>query len=212
MISKPSSKIIAAVLTAAMALSPVFMLPGSAGSEQAVESQASSWRYQDGNIIIEEGLNPYEADDEQDLQEDYNAQMGSSMQEGPDGEPSEELTGEPPEEETGEFEEFIEEDPQAGLLSATVRNRYWTWSKGKYKRGPGYLKGIDVSVWQGSINWKKVKDAGVDFAIIRCGYGENTSSKDDSKFVANVKGCEANGIPYGVYLYSYYFKIKEIGL
>ena len=101
------------------------------------------------------------------------------------------------------------EEPTVQIMSATARDRYWTWSKGKYKRGPGYLKGIDVSYWQGKINWKKVKAAGVDFAIIRCAYGSNKSSQDDSKFAANVKGCIANGIPYGVYLYAHANTVAE---
>ena len=36
---------------------------------------------------------------------------------------------------------------------------------------PATLKGIDVSQYQGEIDWQKAKDAGIDFAIIRCGYG-----------------------------------------
>ena len=39
------------------------------------------------------------------------------------------------------------------------------------------LQGIDVSKWQGTIDWSKVKDQ-VDFAIIRAGYGRNVSQKD----------------------------------
>ncbi len=74
-----------------------------------------------------------------------------------------------------------------------------TWPK--VAGAVGY--GIDVSVWQGEINWSKVKNDGVDFAIIRCGYGQDQADQDDEYWNANVKGCEANGIPYGVYLYSY---------
>ena len=58
-------------------------------------------------------------------------------------------------------------------------------------------KGIDVSVWNGDIDWKTVAQ-NVDFAIIRCAYG----TTPDSKFETNVKGCEANNIPYGVYVYA----------
>ena len=60
--------------------------------------------------------------------------------------------------------------------------------------------GIDVSYAQGQIDWAKVKAAGCDFAILRCGYG---SGGNDSQFKKNVEGCKANGIPFGVYLYSY---------
>lgn len=63
--------------------------------------------------------------------------------------------------------------------------------------------GIDVSSHQGVINWTKVKAAGVDFAIIRCGYGNNYTAQDDRRWAYNVSECERLGIPYGVYLYSY---------
>ena len=64
-------------------------------------------------------------------------------------------------------------------------------------------KGIDVSVHNGKINWQKVKNDGIDFAIIRCGYGQNMTSQDDAYWEYNVSECERLGIPYGVYLYSY---------
>ena len=317
-----TKKIIAAVLVAAMAVSPVFVSPISASDGQDVEESASSWRYQEGDIVVDEGLNPYDADAaDYDLQADFDSQMGSSMKEQPEGETEsaemqEEQAGEAapeaegkqpdenisdgqsfvapdeqqaeapeepaaqegqvepllqddeeiqsdenlqadaaaqgdatPQEEAASQDETLSEDvpdeggmltaqtpeqtpqemqqapqevqpapetamqnmeePTVGLMSATARNRFWTWSKGKYKRGPGYLKGIDVSYWQGKIGWKKVKAAGVDFAIIRCAYGSNKSSQDDSKFAANVKGCIANGIPYGVYLYAHANTVSE---
>lgn len=61
---------------------------------------------------------------------------------------------------------------------------------------------IDVSKWQGRIDWDKVKAAGYH-AIIRCGYGSDIASQDDEYFELNVAECEVRGIPYGVYLYSY---------
>ena len=60
--------------------------------------------------------------------------------------------------------------------------------------------GVDVSFAQGDIDWAKAKADGVDFAILRLGYGVGGS---DRRFVANVQGCKANGIKFGVYLYSY---------
>ena len=63
--------------------------------------------------------------------------------------------------------------------------------------------GIDVSEHQGKIDWAKVKADGVTFAIIRCGYGSDYTSQDDDYFLENVRGAQANGIPFGVYLYSY---------
>lgn len=64
---------------------------------------------------------------------------------------------------------------------------------------------IDVSKFQGNIDWKKVKAAGVKGAIIRLGYRGYASAGTlvtDPYFLANVKGCEDNGIPWGVYFFS----------
>ncbi|SFB68842.1 glycoside hydrolase family 25 protein [Butyrivibrio sp. YAB3001] len=65
-------------------------------------------------------------------------------------------------------------------------------------------KGIDVSRFQGKINWKKVADAGIDFAFIRVGLRgtkEGTLLVDDC-FSDNIKGATENGIDVGVYFYS----------
>ena len=64
------------------------------------------------------------------------------------------------------------------------------------------IKGIDVSKHQGTIDWKKVKNDGIEFAIIRIGYGGSVPVKDE-KFEENYKNAKANGIDVGVYIYSY---------
>ena len=66
------------------------------------------------------------------------------------------------------------------------------------------FKGIDVSVHQGNINWTKVK-GNVSFVILRAGYGDAISypNQVDNTFEKNYKGCKDNGIPCGVYWYSY---------
>lgn len=61
-------------------------------------------------------------------------------------------------------------------------------------------KGIDVSQWQGAIDWNKVAAAGIDFAIIRSLRG---SLKVDPYFETNFKGARKNGIAIGIYKYSY---------
>ena len=92
------------------------------------------------------------------------------------------------------------------------------WSKnsdGKFVDGNGKvmegatMKGIDVSKWNGNINWKKVAASDVDYAIIRCGFGDNYTSQDDKYWETNVKGCEDNNIPYGVYIYSYAQSVSQ---
>lgn len=64
-------------------------------------------------------------------------------------------------------------------------------------------KGMDVSYAQGRINWEKVKSSDIDFVILRCGYGNNSTLQDDTWWSYNVSECERLGIPYGVYIYSY---------
>ena len=64
-------------------------------------------------------------------------------------------------------------------------------------------KGIDVSYAQGVIDWEKVKASGlVDFAILRAGYGRETTQVD-TQFERNYAACKRLGIPVGVYWYSY---------
>lgn len=65
------------------------------------------------------------------------------------------------------------------------------------------LKGIDVSDNNGKIDWQAVKNAGIDFAIIRLGFGNDDSSQDDRRFEENVYECERLNIPWGAYIYSY---------
>ncbi len=63
-----------------------------------------------------------------------------------------------------------------------------------------YIKGIDVSKWQGTIDWSKVKKDGIEFAMIRSSYG---SSSLDPKYEVNYQGAKDNGIAVGIYHYSY---------
>lgn len=71
-----------------------------------------------------------------------------------------------------------------------------------------YYKGIDISSYQGNIDWEKLKNSEVEFVIIRAGYGDNWTSQDDKKLIDNVSNCEKYNIPYGIYLYSYATKLE----
>lgn len=62
--------------------------------------------------------------------------------------------------------------------------------------------GIDVSQYQGLINWDIVKNH-IDFAIIRCGFGQDLPGQDDKLFKRNADECTRLNIPFGIYLYSY---------
>ncbi len=72
-------------------------------------------------------------------------------------------------------------------------------------------KGIDVSKWQGNIDWQKVKKSGVDFAILRVGYTGAKSGEPtlDSKFKRNFEQCAKRGINVGAYYYSLATTTKE---
>lgn len=90
----------------------------------------------------------------------------------------------------------------------TVFNWFDRFSNG-YCSGDGAKRAIDVSVHNGNINWAQVKAAGIDYAIIRCGYGQDQRNQDDGQWLNNVKGCQENGIPFGVYLYSYAYNTSR---
>lgn len=65
------------------------------------------------------------------------------------------------------------------------------------------LKGIDISVWQGRIDWSEVaKDENVQFVILRAGYGKHVSQKD-TRFEEYYAGCKRYNIPVGAYWFSY---------
>ena len=64
-------------------------------------------------------------------------------------------------------------------------------------------KGVDISYANGNIDLAKVKNAGYEFVMIRCGYGSDIASQDDSQFASNVAKAEKLGMPWGVYLFSY---------
>lgn len=64
-------------------------------------------------------------------------------------------------------------------------------------------KVIDVSEHNQDIDWEKVKNSDIDFAILRVGYGNDVSYQDDKKWQYNVSECTRLGIPFGVYIYSY---------
>ena len=68
---------------------------------------------------------------------------------------------------------------------------------------------IDVSKHQGTMNWVDVKKAGITHAMIRAGYGRYTGQKDP-QFDRNVQQCEATGIAWGAYWYSYATSVAEV--
>ncbi|MDY3375514.1 MAG: GH25 family lysozyme [Terrisporobacter othiniensis] len=85
------------------------------------------------------------------------------------------------------------------------------WYKISYDNLTGYVsasyitlspieKGIDVSKWNGTIDWKKVKADGIDYVIIRGGFGNATV---DPQFESYIQGASDAGLKIGVYWFSY---------
>lgn len=65
--------------------------------------------------------------------------------------------------------------------------------------------GIDVSSWQGNINWKEVKESNIEFVMIRIGFGHNNNNELvlDNRFYEYIKGAKEVGLKVGLYFYSY---------
>lgn len=89
--------------------------------------------------------------------------------------------------------------------NTTVDPKAWKKINGVCYNGSGVAipnaitRGIDVSSWQGDIDWKKVKADNVDFAFIRVSYG---TSLLDTKYAQNMKNANEADFPVGVYLFS----------
>lgn len=128
----------------------------------------------------------------------------------PDNPPDLPEEPEEPEEPTGDYFYFggkkvyvVEEMPKRTYDSSLFQvneNGFLTYDSDKYTSKIG----IDVSRYQGSIDWAAVKDAGVEFAMLRLGYrGYGTGAiVRDSYFYQNIQGALENGIEVGVYFFS----------
>lgn len=66
-------------------------------------------------------------------------------------------------------------------------------------------RGIDISAWQGNVNFDKVKKAGIEFVIIRAGFGAGTI---DKRFKTYISECNRVGIPCGIYWFSYAYNVN----
>ena len=83
-----------------------------------------------------------------------------------------------------------------------------------YEGNPSYQirKGVDVSKYQGDIDWNAVKADGYEFAIIRIGfrgYGQNGEMKEDERFKEYIKGAHSAGMDVGVYFFSQAISVEE---
>lgn len=111
----------------------------------------------------------------------------------------------PDDEEDEEGDEDEEEKEEISPLAWKKINGVCYNGSGKVIEG-AITRGIDVSEWQGTINWYKVKQSQVDFAFVRVSYGK---SYIDKKYEYNMTQAEAAGVPVGVYIYSLATTIAE---
>ena len=81
--------------------------------------------------------------------------------------------------------------------------KYTFDSDGVLQTGSGVL-GIDVSKWNGNIDWNAVKNSGISYVIIRCGYRGSTTGAmiEDPKFKSNIQGALNAGLKVGIYFFS----------
>ena len=114
-------------------------------------------------------------------------------------------------EETQDFVLNVVENEAGGSSNITSNKKVlFEDAISRYKNENTKL-GIDVSQWQGEIDWKKVKEAGAEFAIIRIGYqkGYDKENALDPYFIKNIEGAKKNGLDVGIYFYSYAKTKKE---
>jgi GH25 family lysozyme M1 (1,4-beta-N-acetylmuramidase)/uncharacterized protein YjdB len=99
---------------------------------------------------------------------------------------------------------FYDKDGNVITGEQTIQGVKYTFgSDGALQTGSGNM-GIDVSKWNGNIDWAAVKNSGVSFVIIRCGYrGSSTGALiEDPKFRSNINGATAAGLKVGVYFFT----------
>ena len=93
----------------------------------------------------------------------------------------------------------------ADAKAASGSTSYADFVTRELQDGESLMRGIDVSVYQGDIDWETVADSGVDFAIIRVGargWGYSGTLMKDSNYQKNIKEAQANGIQVGAYIFS----------
>ena len=101
---------------------------------------------------------------------------------------------------TVEINEAVAKNPYDNALFAKTENKI-SYEDDKYTS----RLGVDVSVFQGDIDWEQVKAAGYEFAILRIGYrgyGEEGTLNADEKFEQNLKNARKAGMDVGVYFFS----------
>ena len=201
------------VLCASALLQPVSVYAASAAGEGA------------GSVATEQSNSSEEADESADQPEGQGGEeQEASVQEDQNESQitdSDDVSGDA---ETTDQDSSASEESEADDSAASYKANSWRYIDGELRndirddnaseanfygramhRMPdgATAQGIDVSGLQGDIDWQKVKDAGIDYAIIKIGSRDNNGWWTDSRFLRNVSECERLGIPWGAYVYSY---------
>ena len=110
---------------------------------------------------------------------------------------------------------FYYRNMEMAALDGVDRNTYipqaFVMNENGWISYPDALQGVDVSVYQGEIDWQAVADAGVDFAIIRVGYRGYSQGaiQPDTNFQKNMEGALKAGLDVGVYFFSQATTVRE---
>lgn len=106
-----------------------------------------------------------------------------------------------------EMVEGVRSEHTLDFANLNTDAEFWTYEDSEFIT----VTGIDVSEHQQIINWEKVKNAGVKFAMIRVGYRgtESGNCTEDNYFEENIQGALENGIQVGVYFFSQAITVEE---
>lgn len=104
-----------------------------------------------------------------------------------------------------EFNLIVREPKSSGTSSGSVSTKTLFSEVVDAHKTENTEIGLDISKWQGDVDFNALKEAGVEFVIIRVGTssGINGENLVDSKFEQNINGANKAGIPVGIYFYSY---------
>lgn len=193
----------------------ILLLAGTVAVEPlraSAEEQSNVTQVEEGEEQVSQGVDTSKEDTvSEEEQEESNKDLSDEQEQNnnisdDDNEDIEELKANSWRYQDGEP---VAQDNGIALYSSRVVSNAWKKVNGRYVNSNGDIipgaekKGMDVSEWQGKIDWAKVKADGIEYAVIRCGYGSDKTKYDDKYWEYNVSECERLGIPYGVYLYSY---------
>ena len=114
---------------------------------------------------------------------------------------------------TKSFKLVVKEKPKKTNTSnaSTPKNTVSIKDAIKKYKNENTMIGVDVSTWQDTVDWEKAKKAGVEFAMIRIGFGHNRKNQIviDNQYKKNIENAKKAGIPVGVYFFSYAKDVYE---